>query len=1407
MSERRWQQSIPKRKAIEDSIIASEPIPGETEIDIELGLPGQSLENLNEYLEGENYTLNNEAIDEVRETKNRIERLEKLRNMDIVSAVEAVKKIDPEGYARELMPRIEFYANLAAGKAMQTLENWDGSIEEVPIEGADRESISLGLLRDVLWTAMRGTPERGVFILANKTIEEKGLSDVHMILVKGYHSGIDFGEHGTLDHSYRKLSKIYNEALQRVRRRRDVKDIAPEQIEHKAVRLASDWLAEAMDYNDPNRGPESPYVGSLDEAIAWARLEGPAKWQFQGMRRKIMEVDLHNIKRFIGKSGENKFHVQARRLKRELEYFNSASDKLGLTAEYNQREIEYLQNDHEKDRQELIRRHEKAKQEILEADFLSDGEREDQINQLEDRYAQELDMLEQDFTRESSRIASRNVEQVESDLKVKLEEVNEKARENASLAEKAIFLHFKLRDFENSDYNTIDWINDAPFGLINWTYNALRRGVSPDTAFGYARAAYLFPEATISKNIIRLAQTIDTDLIRNIREIGKINQQLGIESDPETSLALASYRPEMYKALINKGYPIEALAKYSWLGSQEIVDCEELFPYDGRPKFQQGWLARHAVTTPEGWNRKRIGKIMFTRLNAGLDDSLHDASYWFSEFNPPESRNGELLRNESLEIAFLHTLRNVPEDVAGLPDDTKGRRKALKKYRRYEDLFSSEGARVVFRAILNIYEQGGYDNQISPEQLSEVAEKMLVETQRKIGDSPTIAGEVERVLAAMHKDFEAGSEIKPVSFRVGELRPIAKRRNDFINEAQLWVENHGTTARDVLVTAWKNRDAALADGCADNPYAIKQWAELNSLRNAFEEMERRNELPANISREDLMQYRNWFSEMVRHYDGRTAIETLARLKREFNPDCNIPPIRIDMGNGWVGEILAKNDPRGTTIGPDTGCCMTLSGESSSCIRAGYSKAPYGFFALYREGKLVAQSFIYTNLNERPDVIVCDNIEVNKGREVANFIERYQDFFKRYLAQMLRRHPDSDFSQVNVGTGYTDVNLSSLDPVDSLAMPDTGIYTDAKNQRLLLQISEKEKAKLKQFSTERMDTGTKWEDISKMILAIEKDAFRDKGYSESQLSAEFSDPNNICVLLRDGDKIVGYVSALAQEDGETLYVSSTALLRDYQGQGLVSDMMRLLDTQAREQGYRFYERHARVDNGYAAKLKRNYTILKEGAIQDTPHGKQQFLRMEIPDHRLPTALVATEEVKHVEPGIDMIRLDRPEQLAIISELEQTIYPEGMQTGRDFFEEALSETTEEDNASLILMENNTPVGYVFAGVAESDVDGRTVLEIADMAILPECQGKGYGKQLLGRMVKFAEARQGMPIEFQARKSTSYAVLMHLKDEIASGLDYGVTMDRPLGKYWEEYGSNEEAQLVRLEKITPIEEKKIA
>jgi len=549
-------------------------------------------------------------------------------------------------------------------------------------------------------------------------------------------------------------------------------------------------------------------------------------------------------------------------------------------------------------------------------------------------------------------------------------------------------------------------------------------------------------------------------------------------------------------------------------------------------------------------------------------------------------------------------MMNVPQQLSN---------KITKKRTKYQEFFSSEAALIVYEALLPVYKKG----ELEFEEVEQAAQKKLDEyksspKRARSLKSPieSIESEMGTLLEKLQSRITASDEARPAPQLFEHLRAVNRRATDYIDQAQTWVVRHWQSPHSLLTYSWQNRRLALQEGIDDNPRAIEAWAKLNGLRVAFDEMERKGTLPENIERSDITTYGDWMIDLLRHYDATRSIQFISWIKEHLNPEQHIPSAKRDIDKERHGEVLPKRSPHGATIGPATGCCMTLGGASQTCIEAGYSRPDCGFFALRKADELLAQSFIWINEKESPDTLILDNIEANEGRDIGRILNSYQQFFREYLIEQKKKDPNFKVRKVHVGTGYTSVGLGDLKDAVAVARPYSG-YTDALQQKLLLEIPEAEFNKITSLETSVFEVGGEnWSEVEDTIMDIEEHAFEGKGYAKPLLESLFTNPNNIAVILKDGGKIIGYSVAEKRSD-DTLYITSTALLPSHQGRGYVKFLMQLLDEEALKRGFKNYERHARSDNGYADSLEKNYNVIEKGEDQQTPYGTQRYLAVEIP----------------------------------------------------------------------------------------------------------------------------------------------------------------------------------------------------
>ena len=1249
---------------------------------------------------------------------------------------------------------------------------------------------------------MLGTPEVAVVKYAKKNCESKGVSMVHFPNFFGADSGIDDYGNYNEKNVYESLRRVYEAAKKSVEKNSNVD---PVDVEHKAFLLASDWIVEAMQYNNPSRTPDSTCAATLDEAVAWVRLGSEeVKARLRGMRQGIIGINLSNIQRFIGKSAENKYSEERNRLHGRIKYLKESSgDK--KENDFIQKENSFgVQSEgleYESAKADLEKRINREKESIQQAE-LTVVERQQQVVEVEQKYDQQLSALESKHQKRIVYLKNRNKEQLLADLKERQQRIEKKYEKHASLAQKAIFLFHKYKEvYGENVYPAIDWINTASVSLINWCYSALHRGVDNDTVFSYAHAVSIFGNLEITRDVVEKVKKIPLKKYDNLRKIAHVNRDLGVEATIEEVCSLVSYIPEHYRNLLKKGYSKSALIKRPWLNDANIVSMSDDFPWQEETRGkqmqenkgkQQAWCVRHAFYAPSGWQHQRLGGIILGRLDAGIDENIHDASYWLKDFEVPNAKNGRVYKDQTSEMELIYSLTDVPEKLRSrVPTNPK----------RYTDLFSDEASELVYRALLPLLSQGKMsiaDINVAVKQELEVYNDDTTTAQHLKTPLPELAKRVELCLTILRDKLNRGVTREPIPVLVGTLKEIGEQRTHFIDDAQTWVAKHSTTPRNLLTFTWANRDLALTEGCADNPRAIKQWADLNSLRAAYTDMKSIGDVPENFKDEDIKKYENWLKELVRCYDGATAIKAVAELKSKFNSSFYFPPMKIDLGQGWGGEVLPKNDPRGMTIGYDTGCCMTIGGASASCIGAGYNKPSYGFFALYREDRLIAQSFLYANEFTHPNVLVADNIEVNKGRDFGEVLGKYRKFFEQYLPVQIRRGDNErlKLSEVHIGTGYTELDMSSLKAAESVHMPDANIYTDALTQKKLLELPPETVEKNLNIKAE-IFSGQDWEKTREQIMEIEGRAFKGGGYGESHLQAEFENPNNIVVVIKDGEKIIGYCSAFPDhndKEGLTLYVSSTALLPEYQGKGLVSDILYRLDREAEKRGYKYLTRDAAMEHGYADKLKKNYKVVVEGEPKMSPYGLQKYLKVEVPTYSMPGTFEKTKIVEQKNSSIEFIPLD-PRQIDVVSSIEGAIYSEELCQGEEFFKEELNSDNDEQksNASFLLVtpEEKSPVGYVVAHYddeTKNEKQSKEKLNIADVAILQEYQHFGYPK-IWNKIIELAKSKNNVPINLRIKQADVYKAFLRYKDHLEQ-LGYKIVSDElKLEDEDEEGGGGEE------------------
>ena len=408
------------------------------------------------YLEGTaDKAPDRKKIKAFQKTENELDRLELLKGMSASEAAVCIRDYGlTDGAYGYLTGRLDFYQKLIEGKAVKRYhaQEWNSEkgvsedvLKEEPIEASDSnpETIRLVLFRDTMFAAMIGTPEMAIFKIASKRCKDQNISTGHFPLVKGYHSGI---HERSIGHTYPFLKRTYEKARNSIEGRSHDQKMDEQQIEHKAVMLASRWLTEAMNYNDPGRTQHSPYASTIEEAMAWGRLGDRVKSQFRGMRRKIQGIDLHNIERFIGKAGDGKYSSERKRVFGQIKFLKETYDaepKDKFTSEENQHAIQ---------KQELWR---DGEIERLKNKLAKTQARIQKLNLPEEEELLQLESTEAEFNEGVAKVQtgaeerinyfqSRTADQLLSDLKERQKLVEERYEKRKSLAQKALDLHFRF---------------------------------------------------------------------------------------------------------------------------------------------------------------------------------------------------------------------------------------------------------------------------------------------------------------------------------------------------------------------------------------------------------------------------------------------------------------------------------------------------------------------------------------------------------------------------------------------------------------------------------------------------------------------------------------------------------------------------------------------------------------------------------------------------------------------------------------------------------------------------------------------------------------------------------------------------------------------------------------------------
>lgn len=556
------------------------------------------------------------------------------------------------------MHRLQFQQDFINGTARAWRQEWDERKGEyidvqrtLDSSDADRDNILLGLNRASLRSAMIGTPEYGAYKMAMDIVEDRDWSITSDFPeISGYWSGITNTNIG----SWKTIIDEYGTIADKVARRNP--DIDEENLEYITVRKAARIFADSMEYNDASRGPKSPYVSSFHESVAWAQLGYGVQRQLRGMRQRIMNSNLHNIDRFIGKSGCSQkcssFKSERSRLGNRVKYINGLSEdgKQEFLAKENAFEIKKQEEWRKEEVERIKHKYEK---------LISKTRNEERRATYASRQEEEIQRVVADTSERIEYFESRALDGLFSDINERRELLSHRIEKRKSLAEKAIELHFKLGDGCKGEWGNdleeqsttdvsqyqgcLDWINDAPFGVIKRAHKRMVDGMSADEIYKLAISE------TIRKAVNNPDQA-DIAMYQMFREI---------EDGPSIDSMYDVLRIREIIRLAGKLSRYSEELSYSELGSMPGKDTR--------------WIEDSLAVFPFSDVKQFIDKGLDLSLVPRLSRITKEFGYKLDTNQLIELSSKEIInsyRHKEVEEVFISTLRSFSLDEAITAMDT-----------------------------------------------------------------------------------------------------------------------------------------------------------------------------------------------------------------------------------------------------------------------------------------------------------------------------------------------------------------------------------------------------------------------------------------------------------------------------------------------------------------------------------------------------------------------------------------------------------------------------------------------------------------------------------------------------------------------------------------------------------------
>ncbi len=564
---------------------------------------------------------------------------------------------------------------------------------------------------------------------------------------------------------------------------------------------------------------------------------------------------------------------------------------------------------------------------------------------------------------------------------------------------------------------------------------------------------YLLQSTDMKSAFKTLRQLVDTGLIELHREMGGALQYVLGSSEPVATFEKAK--------LIRDKTDFLRRARRQYKKEDGTLTEEFSLNIAFYPHADQWLKTLSAIPDGEPGNAiraKMLDRLFLPHRMANLLDGAFE--YWeapvqairlFTELVPTsQEKIREKVGALELELMRLLVVADTSletTDTAGIITGFRGFPSA--RLDKLKQVFIEEDAAKLYAELYAAKMRG-------PDQLTQFLKDHPLLTERPRGDRKTLPAALEKV-RSLNEYYRREPAVAAAWFNQYATEPIK-------------VTN--------LLAAWESRADALTyrdpDNrqyrVADNPNSIRNFVAEHGIRLYAERRIESN--TTDLTAAELSDSKEWISSIGSRYsaeDSFLALERVARFKREhagsFPPKFIAPEKttvsyektvlkRDNQGNEEEGkhtrvmeaEVLAAGDPRGFTIGYDTGCCMTLGGASETCIWSGLEDSRYAFFAVYDVyERLRAQSIMYLAEQDGKKYLVLDNIEANAGTDLSVVADVYKNALTKFI-----EHQQLDIDAIHIGEGYVKSGILDNLPVAVVnpQTPRAGTYTDARSQRVL-----------------------------------------------------------------------------------------------------------------------------------------------------------------------------------------------------------------------------------------------------------------------------------------------------------------------------------------------------------------------